>query len=147
MSLYEIVKPNLTDYEFLKNVHHITLKPHVEKIWGWEETRQDAFFKEDFESGQIQLLRAFNQLVGYLQLNEENGTLFIVNILILPEFQNRKLGSAIIKDLIVKYGAKGVPLKLGVFKINTRAKCLYEALGFKIDGESETHFSMSLLPE
>ena len=147
MPLYEVVKPNLTDYEFLRNVHHITLRPHVEKIWGWEETRQDGFFKEDFESGQIQVLRAFNQSVGYLQLNEENGTLFIVNILILPEFQGRKLGSAIIKDLIAKCGAKGVAIKLGVFKVNTRAKCLYESLGFEVDGETETHFLMSLLSE
>lgn len=130
----------------MKSVHHITLKAHVAKIWGWDESTQDAFFKEDFESGQIQTLRVFNHPIGYLQLKHENNAVFIVNILILPEFQNRKLGSAIIKDLIGKCRAKGVPLKLGVFKVNTRAKGLYDSLRFQVYGENETHYMMSLEP-
>ena len=146
MRPYELAKANLSDYGFLKNVHHITLKAHVSNIWGWDEGTQDAFFKEDFESGHIQVIRALDQPVGYLQLNEEVSVIFIINILILPEFQNQKLGSTIIKGLISKARAKGVPLKLGVFKVNPRAKNLYESLGFQVYAENETHYMMSLDP-
>ncbi len=53
MSLYELLKPNPSEYEFLKNVHHTTMQEHVKKIWGLSDSAQDDFFKKDFESGQI----------------------------------------------------------------------------------------------
>ncbi len=129
-----------TDYEFLKNVHHSTLKEYVSKIWGWEEQAQDEFFSRDFNSGQIQLIKASRDSVGYLQLNEQKSEIHIVNILILPGFQNRGLGTQIIKNLVVKARNSGQSLKLGVFKVNTRAKSLYERLGFETYDESETHY-------
>lgn len=132
------------DYEFLKNVHHRTLKEYVSKIWGWEETAQDEFFARDFESGQIQIIKSSSISVGYLQLNEQKSEIHIVNILILPEFQNRGLGTQIIKNLVVKARNSGKTLKLGVFKVNTRAKSLYESLGFKTYDESETHYLMRI---
>lgn len=99
MVAYSLYKPNLSDYEFLRNVHHVTLKPHVEKIWGWDESLRDGFFKEDYNSDQIPIIRAFGQPVGYLLLNVEADVTHIIDILILPEFQSQKLGSPIIKDL------------------------------------------------
>lgn len=146
MSLYELLKPNPSEYEFLKNVHHTTMKEHVKKIWGWSDSVQDDFFKKDFESGQIQIIRTFNQSVGYLHLNQENDALHIVNILILPEFQNQKLGSAIIKDLATQSRTSGQLLRLGVFKVNTRAKSLYDSFGFQTYEETETHYLMQLKP-
>lgn len=142
--LYELHRPRNSDYDFLKDVHHITLRSYVERIWGWDDKVQDEFFRKDFESGQIQIIRAFNKTVGYLQLNEEEGVVNIVNILILPEFQGRKLGTEIIKDLIDKSVVAKQILRLGVFKINTRAKKLYDSLGFVTKGESETHFLMEI---
>ncbi|MGZ3786842.1 MAG: hypothetical protein ACXVC3_20055 [Bdellovibrio sp.] len=54
MSSYQLHKPSNSEYEFLKNVHHATMKIYVTKIWGWNEAAQDDFFNEDFETGQIQ---------------------------------------------------------------------------------------------
>jgi len=147
MSKYLLRKPTSADFEFLRDVHHMTLKEHVLKIWGWDQTKQDDFFREDFESAQIQIIQAFSNDIGYLQLNLEKNILHIVNILILPEFQNRGLGSEIIRDLIAKSRIKSCMLKLGVFKINTRAIGLYKTLGFKVCGESKTHFMMQLQPD
>jgi ribosomal protein S18 acetylase RimI-like enzyme len=146
MLSYELCEPTISNYEFLKQVHHLTLKQHVEKIWGWDEKAQDGFFKEDFKSGQIRIIRFSNQPVGYLQLSPQNSILHLVNILILPEFQNRKLGSTIIKDLIEKYCTTGKKLRLGVFKVNTRAKALYESLNFRTYDETETHYLMEFKP-
>jgi ribosomal protein S18 acetylase RimI-like enzyme len=146
MSRYQLQSPTLADYDFLKNVHHVTLKEHVTKIWGWSDDKQDAFFKEDFQSGQIQIILAANQPVGYLQLNQQDDVIQIVNILILPSFQNRKIGSKIINDLIAKSKKEKHIIELGVFKVNTRAKKLYEMLGFETTGETETHFVMRLNP-
>lgn len=146
MCPYELCPPKDSDYEFLRNVHHTTLRQHVEKIWGWDEEIQDRFFSEDFVTGQIQIIRAFGQAVGYLQLNLQGDILHIVNILILPDFQNRKLGSTIIKDLIAKSQVDQKTLSLGVFKINKRAKAFYESLQFQKYDETATHDMMEIKP-
>jgi ribosomal protein S18 acetylase RimI-like enzyme len=79
---------------------------------------------------------AFSESVGYMQLKLDSGALHLVNILILPEFQNLGIGTEVIKNLITESEKDGRVLKLGVFKINERARKLYESLGFKTYGET-----------
>lgn len=79
-------------------------------------------------------------------LNVEANVTHIIDILILPEFQGQKLGSTIIKDLIYQGRNSQLLLKLGVYKVNTRAKSLYERLGFETFGETDTHYLMQLKP-
>ncbi|OFZ30110.1 MAG: hypothetical protein A2622_09670 [Bdellovibrionales bacterium RIFCSPHIGHO2_01_FULL_40_29] len=146
MTPYQLDQPKAENYEFLKTVYHITLKEHVAKIWGWDETTQDNLFNEDFESGQIQIINSSNGPVGYLQLKQDDVAIYIVNILILPEFQNQKFGASIIKDLISTAIAARLMLRLGVFKVNTRAKSLYSSLGFQLYSETETHYLMQINP-
>lgn len=141
---YCLREQNPSDFIFLKHVHHSTLKEHVSKIWGWDEEQQDAFFNKDFELNQIQVIEYEGDRAGYLQLSVNSGSLHLINILILPEFQGRGLGTTIIHDLSIRCGTEGLLLKLGVFKVNERAKKLYERLGFLTYGETETHYLMSL---
>ncbi|MAV90452.1 MAG: hypothetical protein CL676_03460 [Bdellovibrionaceae bacterium] len=140
--VYALDKVCVDDYEFLKTVHHVTLKPHVEKIWGWDELVQDSYFKNGFHPDHIQIIFYEGIPIGYLELTQEESIVTIANILILPRFQGFGIGSKIINDLIERNIASGLITKLGVFKINTRAKKLYESLGFQIQSETETHFVM-----
>lgn len=140
MADYSLRLSSNPDYEFLKNVHHVTLKDHISKIWGWDESTQDEFFKEEFESGQIHVIQSLGNDIGYLILHENPDSLYVVELLILPQFQSRGLGTQILIDLRQKAKSLGIVMKMGVFKVNTRAKDLYLALGFKVCGETETHF-------
>lgn len=142
MNRYSLINAQPKDFEFLKNVHHTTLKEHITKIWGWDKTQQDQIFKQEFESGNIQVVSFAQKNIGYLQLKIEMDSIHLINILILSEFQGQGLGTEIMHDLIAKSKTENVTLKLGVFKINTGAKRLYEKLGFKTYSESDTHFYM-----
>ncbi|PIS11024.1 MAG: hypothetical protein COT73_06175 [Bdellovibrio sp. CG10_big_fil_rev_8_21_14_0_10_47_8] len=102
MTKYSLKKASCKDYDFLKDVHHVTLKEHISKIWGWNESNQDDFFEEEFASGQIQIIKFSQADVGYLILHEDTNLVYIVQLLILPEYQNRGLGSQILRDLIEK---------------------------------------------
>jgi ribosomal protein S18 acetylase RimI-like enzyme len=132
------------DYEYLKSVHHSALREHVTKIWGWDEEAQDNFFKEDFESGQIRLIEINNEAIGYLQIDEGPKLVSIVNILILREFQGRGYGTQILQSILAEASTSGKAVRLGVFKINTRARKLYESLGFKVCDETDTHYRMKI---
>ena len=64
----------------------------------------------------------------------------IENICIKPEYQNKGIGTAILKEII--FENKGKNIKLQAFKINERAIKLYERIGFKKIYESKTHYIM-----
>ena len=70
----------------------------------------------------------------------ENNTFEIGNICIKPEYQNKGIGTAILKEII--FDNKGQDIKLQVFKINERAIKLYEKMGFEKIDETQTHYIM-----
>ena len=60
---------------------------------------------------------------------------------ILPEYQNRGVGSAVIRDVLAQAQAEGLSVGLQVLKVNP-ARRLYERLGFSLVGETATHYLM-----
>ena len=63
----------------------------------------------------------------------------IGNICIIPEYQNRGIGTAILKELLEKNVDKKVTLQY--FKSNPVGR-LYKRLGFKVVDETEYHYQM-----
>ena len=141
---YTLKQVSNTDYDFLKQTHHATLKSHINKMWGWDEEFQDNYFKEGFNKDNLKLIIINNNLVGYLEIHKNENTINIVNILIQPEHQGYGLGTQIIEDILKEAATQSLSVALGVFKVNTDAKKLYERLGFKITEETKTHFLMKI---
>jgi ribosomal protein S18 acetylase RimI-like enzyme len=59
----------------------------------------------------------------------------------LPAYQGRGIGTTLIRRLQQRARKEGVPVTLQVFKVNP-ARALYERLGFKVTGETDTHCRM-----
>lgn len=142
MIKYSLIPPKDHHYDLLKEIHHTLLRDFITQIWGWDDIRQEEFFRGDFKSGRMQLIQIGEEGAGYLQIRNEENALFIENLLILPKFQSRGLGSQIIRDVIARAKSAKHLVRLGVFKINPRAKKLYESLGFKIYEETTIHYMM-----
>jgi ribosomal protein S18 acetylase RimI-like enzyme len=63
----------------------------------------------------------------------------LAEIEILPEWQGRGIGSAVVRSLMREAASRQKPLTLRVLHINQRARTLYERLGFQPFREIETH--------
>ena len=70
----------------------------------------------------------------------ENNTFEIGNICIKPEYQNKGIGTAVLKEILFEHKEKNI--KLQAFKVNERAIKLYERIGFKKVEETKTHYVM-----
>ena len=127
-----------TDFDFLWLLHNAALKEYVEKTWGWDENRQRELFAEGFDTNNGEIIVVGGADAGYLCTIEKEAATLLVSIRILPEYQNRGIGTKIIKDVSAK-SKKHV--RLQVLKINP-AQNLYRKLGFETVGETETHFLM-----
>jgi ribosomal protein S18 acetylase RimI-like enzyme len=131
----------IKDFEFLWQLHNAALKKYVAATWGWNETRQRRLFAESFNPEEGVIVVADGKDAGFLRVFEKEAETVLISIRLLPEFQNRGIGTKLIKDVLAASLAKNKPVRLQVLKINP-ARNLYEKLGFKVFGETGTHFLM-----
>ncbi|MDH3582759.1 MAG: GNAT family N-acetyltransferase [Phycisphaerae bacterium] len=140
--MYELRAATPDDYEFLYDLLVATMKEYVRQIWGWEETEQRERFRTRFAPEKFEIVVVEGQNVGAVSVERRPTELFLSEIQIQPAFQRRRLGTAIIQDLIHEAGRQALPVGLQVLKINP-ARGLYDRLGFAVTGETDTHYLMS----
>ncbi|MFN2122158.1 MAG: GNAT family N-acetyltransferase [Candidatus Promineifilaceae bacterium] len=130
-----------SDKDFLWRLKVAAMRNHIELAYGWNDETQYKFFENRFQPKGIQIIRYGDQDVGMYELQEHDKYWFLARIEILPEFQNRGIGSTIIQRMIDDATIADKPLRLQVFKANP-AQSLYERLGFVKTDETETHIEM-----
>ena len=144
---YSFRNCTVNDFDFLFELKKQNFKWYVDKIWGWKDDEQKERLKQDLEEhlAHKRIILIDNKPVGiYVVHITENGDLFINEISILREYQNKGIGRKILEEQLKENQSKGIRTILQVFKDNP-AKSLYEKLGFKVYGETETHYQMENL--
>lgn len=80
--------------------------------------------------------------VGRLRVVRPARHIEIAGLQVLPTYQRRGIGTAVIAALLHEGETRGVPVVLQVEKDNPEAKRLYLRLGFEQQGETRERFSM-----
>ena len=141
---YKFRDCTLKDFEFLFELKKQSFKLYVDKIWGWRDEEQRERLKKDLDEhiSHKQIIVLENKAIGvYAKHITEDGECFINEISLLKEYQGQGIGTEILSKQIEENKSKNIRTILQVFKDNP-AKRLYERLGFKIYGETETHYQM-----
>lgn len=144
---YSFRSCTLEDFDFLFNLKKENFKWYVDRIWGWEDEEQKEKLKQDLKEhlSHKRIILINNELAGVYAVHiTENGDLFINEISILRKYQNRGIGRKILEKQLKENQKNGIRTILQVFKDNP-AKKLYEQLGFKVYGETETHYQMEII--
>lgn len=91
-------------------------------------------------SKNIELILIGNKIVGFFNGKDKDDKTFeIGNICIKPEYQNKGIGTAVLKEILFEHKEQEIILQC--FKEN-RAINLYQKLGFKRIEENDTHIKM-----
>lgn len=141
---YSFKNCTLDDFDFLFELKKENFKWYVNKIWGWNDDDQKQRLKQDLKEhlDHKRIILVDSKKVGVYAVHiTENGDLFINEISILKEYQNKGIGRKILEEQLKENRQKGIRTILQVFKDNP-AKSLYEKLDFKVYGETETHYQM-----
>lgn len=115
---------------------------YIAATWGWDEAWQLEHFRRSFRPAARSVIDLEGQPIGFVDIIERQDCFYLENIEIAPHYQSRGIGTRIIRTLVARAEAKRLPLKLQVLKVNSRARALYERLGFRCTGETATHFVM-----
>jgi ribosomal protein S18 acetylase RimI-like enzyme len=130
------------DADFLFELKRKTLREYITLTWGeWDESWQRAYFDAHFDPSKIQMIQLGGEDIGMIAVTERPGTLFLELVEISPEYQNRGIGSYLIRQLLDRARELGLSVRLHVLRVNP-ARALYERLGFRAVDETETHYVM-----
>jgi GNAT superfamily N-acetyltransferase len=129
-----------SDLPFLLRVYRSAREPEL-ALLPWNDEQKDAFcamqfaaqdrgYREAYPDGEFLVIECDGALAGRLYRAASAGSLHVVDITMLPEWRNRGIGTALLRQEITRAEAAGRPLDLHVDKANP-ARQLYARLGFR----------------
>jgi ribosomal protein S18 acetylase RimI-like enzyme len=132
------------DEDFLYELHKAAMQQYITAAWGsWDESDQREQFHQCYRPDEMQVIQLDGSDVGVIHLQERTEEIFMVGIEVLPEFQNKGIGSQIIRQVMQKARQSSKPVALQVLKVNLAARALYQRLGFGVTGENDTHYILA----
>ncbi|HEY4300522.1 MAG TPA: GNAT family N-acetyltransferase [Candidatus Didemnitutus sp.] len=129
------------DCEWLFALKCATMQSYVKEVFGWDEADQRERFEEAFDPAAKRIIRIDGNDVGMVEVRDRDEHRYLAQLEILPAFQNRGLGAAVVADVIAEATRDRRHVELQVLRPNP-ARRLYERLGFVVFGETSTHFLM-----
>jgi len=113
----------------------------VELLGRWNEPGQKRVVELALTQEGTSIIVIDGSDVGWLQVGESSDAIYLGQLYLAPELQNRGIGTAIVTELRDKARQAGKALTLDVMK-NNRARFFYERLGFQVIGQSEHKLKM-----
>jgi ribosomal protein S18 acetylase RimI-like enzyme len=103
------------DFEFLFHLRAAALGPYVAKIWGWNENEQRQRFARNFDSAQYRIV-CQEKDIGAIEVEQRTHEIYLSNIELLPEYQRKGIGTALIREVLAEADRKSLSVALQVFK-------------------------------
>lgn len=126
------------DSEFLWSLHRDSMRPYVERIWGWDDARQRRHFRDQLDVSECHVVIIAGLAVGSRLVQRCPERIFLASIEILPAFQGQGIGTCLLTELREEANRAELPLELHVLKLNPALR-LYTRLGFRRIAETAAH--------
>jgi ribosomal protein S18 acetylase RimI-like enzyme len=110
-----------------------------------DKAAQADYFKKRWASQETRIITLAGIDIGWLQTRPQDGALFLAQFFIDPAFQNRGIGTVVMKCLVHEAEDTGQVMTLSVVRINP-AQRLYKRLGFYVTHEDESKAYMRCEP-
>ena len=141
MAKYIVRPATPDDHNLIYTLKVESVRPYVEKIWGWDEIFQQNDFNSDFADVEhFSVIEIDGKFIGFMQCYFKSPYLDVAEIHLLSEHRGKGIGSDILLCLQNDCMIKKRKMRIGCFKENHRAKSLYQKLGFIQTEETDTHF-------
>ncbi len=144
--MYTLRQAMEKDKEFLYQLHAAAMGEYVAATWGWYEDWQREYFNRKWDPTPRQIIQLNGQDAGVCVVQWKPEGFFLELIELLPLYQGRGVGTAVIRDIQQRANKQHLPVTLHVLKANYPARRLYERLGFRITEERAERYVMTWLP-
>lgn len=133
------------DADFICDVMRATMTDYVMQAWAPSVDAAEVAYREDMIIGQDQIIVLSGKEIGVISIERKPDEIYLDKLFILPDYQGWGIGTHLIRGLLEEGLSQGVPVRLGVLKVNP-ARRLYERLGFVVEGEEGVAYLMVAAP-
>jgi GNAT superfamily N-acetyltransferase len=131
-----------SDNEFLLSVYASTRADELAQV-EWVEGQKEMFLRWQFDmqrreydtrfpDANYRLILIDQQPAGRIWVGSDDEQIRLLDIALLPEFQNRGVGTVLLERLKSDAQSAGKALRHMVFVLNNNADRFYERLGFEM---------------
>jgi GNAT superfamily N-acetyltransferase len=146
-----------SDDQFLLSVYESTRHDELAQV-EWPEGQKEQFLRWQFDLQRTEYSSRFpdadyrvivvdQQPAGRIWVGTDDEHIRLLDIALLPEFQNRGVGTALLQRLIDQASKAGKALRHMVFVLNNDAERFYIRLGFKRIEDLGAYKHMEWKPE
>jgi ribosomal protein S18 acetylase RimI-like enzyme len=96
----------------------------------WQFERQEEEYKQRYPDARYDVILVDGVPAGRMWVGVDDKQIRLLDIAIVPEFQNRGVGSQLLRQLMVEAKQANKVLRHMVFVLNDNAHRFYERLGF-----------------
>jgi GNAT superfamily N-acetyltransferase len=136
-SLLQITPAEDSHREFSYQVKKAAMGDYITRKWGWDEEAQRDFHAQDWLNKRPRVILYDNKPIGTIYMVENEDHIEIGQFYIIPEYQNKGIGSHLFKGILDRADRCGLVTKLAYMHINPAAS-LYRRHGFKTVRSDDT---------
>ena len=145
------------DDQFLLSLYASTREEELSQV-EWAEGQKEIFLRWQFDLQRNEYESRFPDAAyhvilvdelpaGRIWVGSDDEQIRLLDIALLPEFQNRGVGTALLRRLIEYAADEGKVLRHMVFVLNNDAHRFYERLGFEIIDDLGAYKHMEWRPK
>jgi GNAT superfamily N-acetyltransferase len=135
-SLIKVIPADDSHYDFVYRLKKEVYGGYIAQIWGWDEKVQKEFFAKEWRRHKPGVIFYDSRPIGTYCLTKNEGSYHLERFYILPEYQNKGIGTFVLKDIIASADKARLPVRLMWLSINPAAS-LYRRMGFIVTGRLE----------
>lgn len=130
------------DHAFLRLLNRAAYEALAVRLFGsWDEANQGARMANKLRELRFRILEIDGRAIGAVATSEREDHVFLHEMMVLPEHQNRGIGSLVLRMVMGEARELGKPLRLHTARLN-RALALYRRHGFVETGRDEMFIRM-----
>ena len=140
-SLIKLIAGDETYKEFSYQVKKVAEGEYITSMFGWDENVQRSYHSKAWQQQKPDIITYDGKPVGTIATIESEDCIEVGQFFILPEYQNKGIGTYLLKSILEKADRLGKNVTLRFLK-NNPAKSLYVRNGFRIVDTSEILYYM-----
>jgi GNAT superfamily N-acetyltransferase len=125
-----------THKEFSYEVKKVAEGEYITSMFGWDEDLQRDFHTKAWQQQKPQIITYDGKPIGTIATIETDDYIEVGQFFVLPEYQNKGIGSYLLKNILDRANQLGKNVTLRFLK-NNPVKSLYVRNGFRLVCTSE----------
>jgi len=144
-SLIKLIPADEAHREFSYQVKKAAEGEYITLMFGWDEDVQRSYHNKAWQQQKPDVITYDGKLIGTIATIESEGCIEIGQFFILPEYQNKGIGTHLLKNILDKADRMGKNVTLRFLK-NNPVESLYVRNDFRIVDTSEILYYMERKP-